>query len=439
MGNCVEWFDFGVYSYVAGMVGATFFPARSEPAQLLAAFAAFAVSFLVRPLGGTFFGPLGDKIGRQRVLIATILLMSGSTVAIGLLPGYSSIGLWAPALLLFIRMLQGFSTGGEYGGAATFIAEYAPDRRRGFLGSWLEFGTLSGYVLGSGTAAVLTATLSVQDMLAWGWRIPFLAAGPLGLVGLLLRYRLGDTPVFEELKRGTGISRSPLRDTLAHGRASMATCVGIVIALAVADYTLLTYMPSYLTGVLTMDSGTGLMLSVGIMLAMMAMIVPVGALSDRVGRRPIQIVGAVGFIVLAIPAFMLIHLRSIFAVAIGLLLLGMCMVCFLGTIPATLPALFPTPVRYGAFAVSYNVSVSIFGGTTPLVVEYLTTELRNLYVPAFYVMAAMVIALVPIIRSPETARRPLPATFRDANAAWRTAGVRRPRVRVKPSEQEEPG
>ncbi|HET7675738.1 MAG TPA: MFS transporter, partial [Gammaproteobacteria bacterium] len=169
MGNCLEWFDFGVYSYLAATVGEIFFPAHSTTAALLASFAVFAVAFIVRPLGGLFFGPLGDHIGRNRVLAATIVLMSGGTFIIGLLPGYDTIGVWAPMLLIVARLLQGFSTGGEYGGAATFIVEYAPDRRRGFLASWLEFGTLTGYSLGAVLVTALTVLLPHETMMSWGW------------------------------------------------------------------------------------------------------------------------------------------------------------------------------------------------------------------------------------------------------------------------------
>jgi MFS transporter, MHS family, proline/betaine transporter len=412
MGNCIEWFDFGVYSYVAQTVGLVFFPTTDKTAQLLSAFGAFALSFLIRPVGGMIFGPLGDRLGRQRVLVATIMLMSGSTVLLGLLPGYATIGVAAPILLLLIRMLQGFSTGGEYAGASTFIAEYAPDRRRGFLCSWLEFGTLGGYVMGSGLAAVLTATLTPDEMTSWGWRIPFLAAGPLGLVGLYLRYRLEDTPVFQELRKQQDFRRTPERRLLRRSAPTMVLCVGIVAAYNVADYSLLTYMPTYLTSTLGMDSGKALLLSVGVMLTMMLMVVPIGALSDRVGRKPIQVAGLIGFFVLAIPAVMLIHVRTIPAAAAGMLMLGACLVCFLGTFPATLPALFPSAVRYGAFAISYNLATSLFGGTTPLVVELLTARTGNTYMVAFYIMGAMLIALVPVLISPETARRPLPGMAR---------------------------
>lgn len=194
LGNAMEWFDFGVYSYIAVTLGKVFFPSGNPTAQLLSTFGAFAAAFLVRPLGGMVFGPLGDRVGRQKVLAVTMIMMAAGTFAIGLIPSYASIGVGAPLLLLAARLVQGFSTGGEYAGASTFIAEYAPDRRRGFLGSWLEFGTLAGYIGGAGLVTLLTALLSTDDLLSWGWRVPFLIAGPMGVIGLYLRLRLEETP-----------------------------------------------------------------------------------------------------------------------------------------------------------------------------------------------------------------------------------------------------
>ncbi|MEU9006000.1 MFS transporter, partial [Streptomyces sp. NPDC048551] len=187
LGNTMEWFDFGVYAYLAGTMGKVFFPSSSPGAQVVSTFATFAAAFLVRPLGGLVFGPLGDRIGRQKVLAATMIMMAASTFAVGFLPTYASVGFLAPLLLLVCRLVQGFSTGGEYAGATTYIAEYAPDRRRGFLGSWLDFGTFVGYALGSGLVTVLTLTLGEQGLQDWGWRIPFFLAGPLGLIGLYMR------------------------------------------------------------------------------------------------------------------------------------------------------------------------------------------------------------------------------------------------------------
>jgi len=196
LGNAMEWFDFGVYGYLAVTIGQVFFPSSNPTAQVIAAFATFTVAFLVRPLGGLVFGPLGDRYGRQKVLAFTMILMALGTFAIGLIPAYERIGIWAPVLLLLARVVQGFSTGGEYGGAATFIAEYSTDRNRGLMGSWLEFGTLGGYIAGAGTVTALHMLLSSEQMLDWGWRIPFLVAGPLGLLGLYMRMKLEETPAF---------------------------------------------------------------------------------------------------------------------------------------------------------------------------------------------------------------------------------------------------
>ena len=252
LGNAMEWFDFGVYSYIAVTLGQVFFPSSNPSAQLIATFGTFAAAFLVRPIGGMVFGPLGDRIGRQRVLAMTMIMMAAGTFAIGLIPSYSSIGIFAPVLLLVARLVQGFSTGGEYGGAATFIAEFSTDKRRGFMGSFLEFGTLIGYVLGAGTVALLTATLSHEALLSWGWRVPFLIAGPLGLVGLYIRMKLEETPAFKKQAEAResedkALPTQTLRDLLARQWKALLLCVGLVLIFNVTDYMALSYLPSYLS------------------------------------------------------------------------------------------------------------------------------------------------------------------------------------------------
>jgi MFS transporter, MHS family, proline/betaine transporter len=250
LGNAMEWFDFGVYGYLAVTIGQVFFPSSNPTAQVIAAFATFTVAFLVRPLGGLVFGPLGDRYGRQKVLAFTMILMALGTFAIGLIPSYERIGIWAPVLLLLARVVQGFSTGGEYGGAATFIAEYSTDRNRGLMGSWLEFGTLGGYIAGAGTVTALHMLLSSEQMLDWGWRIPFLVAGPLGLLGLYMRMKLEETPAFRAFAEEAE-KREHDRPGLGalfqvHGR-QLLVCMGLVLVFNVTDYMLLTYMPSYLS------------------------------------------------------------------------------------------------------------------------------------------------------------------------------------------------
>ncbi|MFJ3507754.1 glycine betaine/L-proline transporter ProP [Streptomyces luteogriseus] len=412
LGNAMEWFDFGVYSYIAVTLGKVFFPSGNPTAQLLSTFGAFAAAFLVRPLGGMVFGPLGDRVGRQKVLALTMIMMAAGTFAIGLIPSYATIGVGAPILLLVARLVQGFSTGGEYAGASTFIAEYAPDKRRGFLGSWLEFGTLAGYIGGAGLVTIMTALLSTDDLTSWGWRIPFLIAGPMGIIGLYLRMRLEETPAFaaEAEKAENNRPKTPLREMVTGQWRALLLCVGLVLVFNVTDYMLLSYMPSYLTGQLHYDETHGLLVVLGVMAVMMIVQPFAGALTDRVGRRPVIATGCAGFLLLSVPALLLIREGSLLAVALGMGALGMLLVCFTASMPSALPALFPTKVRYGSLSIGFNVSVSLFGGTTPLVVTALIGATGNMMMPAYYMMAAAVIGGFAVWRMAESAGRPLPGS-----------------------------
>lgn len=415
LGNAMEWFDFGVYSYIAVTLGKVFFPSGNPTAQLLSTFGAFAAAFLVRPLGGMVFGPLGDRVGRQKVLALTMIMMAAGTFAIGLIPSYATIGVGAPLLLLAARLVQGFSTGGEYAGASTFIAEYAPDKKRGFFGSWLEFGTLAGYIGGAGLVTLMTAFLSTEDLLSWGWRVPFLIAGPMGIIGLYLRMRLEETPAFaaelaKASKKEADRPKVRLREMVAGQWRALLLCVGLVLVFNVTDYMLLSYMPSYLTSELKYDETHGLLVVLGVMALMMIVQPFAGALTDRIGRRPMIAAGCVGFLALSVPALLLIREGSLLAVALGMGALGLLLVCFTSAMPAALPALFPTKVRYGSLSIGFNVSVSLFGGTTPLVTTALIGATGNMMMPAYYMMGAAVIGGVAVWFMTESAGQPLPGS-----------------------------
>ena len=415
IGNCMEWFDFGVYSYVAAIIGKVFFPSGNPTMELLSSFATFAVAFVARPFGGFFFGPLGDKIGRQKVLAATILMMAGSTFVVGVLPGYATIGIWAPVLLVVARLIQGFSTGGEYGGAATFMVEYAPDKRRGYYCSWLAFGTLAGFALGAGLVVLFTVMWSTQAMNSWGWRVPFLVAGPLGIIGLYLRTRLEDTPAFKQIEeKAAPREKSRAMEMLSqlyelHTRywRELLIVIGFVVLLNVADYEFLSYMPSFMQQTLHFSENTGLIILIFIMLVMMVLVVPVGILADRAGGRKLLMISCVGFLLLSYPAVRLISSGNVALAVIGLLILGLLLVLLLGTQPAVLPAQFPTRVRFGGFAVGYNVSTSAFGGTAPLAVTWLVAMTGDNAMPAYYLIAAAAIAFFPIFYMRRTIGRPL--------------------------------
>ncbi|MFB6632138.1 glycine betaine/L-proline transporter ProP [Streptomyces sp. NPDC056362] len=416
LGNAMEWFDFGIYAYLAVTLGHVFFPSGNDTVQLLSSFATFAVAFLVRPVGGMVFGPMGDRLGRKKVLALTMILMAAGTFAIGLIPSYASIGFWAPALLVFFRMVQGFSTGGEYGGASTFIAEYAPDRRRGYFGSFLEVGTLAGYVAAAGLVTALTTWLGHDTMEAWGWRVPFLVAGPLGLIGLYLRLRLDETPAFQKLESESAPSaQAPAEASAAGGLArifrqqwpALILCVALVCAYNITDYMVLSYMPTYLSDELGYSETHGLLILLGVMVVLMLVVTRVGRLSDRFGRKPVLMTGMLGFLLLSLPAFLLIGQGGVPAITAGMLMLGLSLVCMLGTMSAALPALFPTEVRYGSLAVAYNVSTSLFGGTTPLVITALIGATGSNLMPAYYAMAAALVGVIAVACMKETARLPL--------------------------------
>jgi MHS family proline/betaine transporter-like MFS transporter len=428
LGNAMEWFDFGVYGFVAFTLGKVFFPNASPGIQTIAALATFSVPFLVRPLGGLFFGVLGDKLGRQKVLSATIILMAISTFCIGLIPGYATIGIWAPILLLICKLAQGFSVGGEYTGAAIFVAEYAPDRRRGFLGSWLDFGSIAGFLLGAGFVVLLTHLLGEPSFTEWGWRIPFLVALPLGIIGLYLRHAAEETPAFtEQLERMANEDREavndrpmvPFREIFANHRRSLLICIGMVIATNVTYYMLLTYMPTYLTQTLGYGEDHGVLIIIVVMIGLLFGQPLIGFLSDKIGRKPFMLAGSIGLILFSVPAFHLIANDSVVTIFFGLLILAVLLNCMTGVMAATLPALFPARIRYSALAISFNISI-IVAGLTPTLSAWLVETTGNVYMPGYYLMFAGVAGVMTTFFLKETANRPLygdtPTAGSDAEA-----------------------
>ncbi|MBL0767973.1 MFS transporter [Sphingopyxis sp. DHUNG17] len=406
LGNATEWFDYGIYAYGVTYISAALFPGDVEEATLFA-LATFAISFLIRPLGGLFWGPLGDRIGRKSVLAITILLMAAATLGVGLVPSYDSIGLWAPAILIVLRIIQGFSTGGEYGGAATFMAEYAPDDRRGFFGSFLEFGTLAGFSLGAALMLGFSLMLGDAAMHDWGWRIPFLVAAPLGLIGMYLRAKMDDTPIFvEESVVAEGRAAPGLGTIIRDHWRALLVVAGLVVALNVVNYTLLSYMPTYLQRRIGLTPDEALVVPIIGMLFMMVFLPIAGALSDRVGRRPMWRWSLIGLFLFAVPLYMLIGTGLAGAVA-GFILLGLLYVPQLATISATFPAMFPTAVRFAGFAIAYNVSTSLFGGTAPAIGSALISATGDQLMPAYYLMLACLVGLAALRFMPETAGRSL--------------------------------
>jgi MHS family proline/betaine transporter-like MFS transporter len=408
IGNTVEWFDFAIYGFLATYIADKFFPSGNDTAALLNTFAIFAAAFFMRPLGGFFFGPLADRIGRQRVLAVVILLMSGSTFAIGLLPTYDAIGVPAPFLLLILRCLQGFSAGGEYGSGACFLAEYAPDRHRGFVVSFLVWSVVVGFLLGSLTVTGLETVLSEAAMDSYGWRIPFLLAGVLGAVGLYIRVRLTDTPEFEELRETGEVADSPLKEAVTTSWRPILQVAGLVVIHNVGFYTVFTYLPTYFTKTLEFTRTNAFVSVTVASLVALVLIPPLGAMSDRIGRKPLLIAGAVGFVVFTYPLFLLLNSGSLIAAITAHAGLAAIEAVFVSASLAAGAELFATRVRSSGYSVGYNVSVALFGGTAPYIATWLVSRTGNELSPALYIIAAAVVSLATVLTMPETATRPLP-------------------------------
>lgn len=382
---------------------------------MVAALATFSVPFLIRPLGGLFFGMLGDKYGRQKILAITIVIMSISTFCIGLIPSYDTIGIWAPILLLICKMAQGFSVGGEYTGASIFVAEYSPDRKRGFMGSWLDFGSIAGFCAGCGRGGVnfdhcrrselprlgLAYSVLYRSAVRDYRALPAPCAGrDSGVQQHVDKLEQGDR---EGLQDGPKVS---FKEIATKYWRSLLTCIGLVIATNVTYYMLLTYMPSYLSHNLHYSEDHGVLIIIAIMIGMLFVQPVMGLLSDRFGRRPFVLLGSVALFVLAIPAFILINSNVIGLIFAGLLMLAVILNCFTGVMASTLPAMFPTHIRYSALAAAFNISVLV-AGLTPTLAAWLVESSQNLMMPAYYLMVVAVVGLITGVTMKETANRPL--------------------------------
>lgn len=409
IGNFVEWFDYAAYGYLAATIAHVFFPASDRTTGLLLTFAVFAISFLIRPLGGFFWGQLGDRLGRRTALSWSILIMSMATFCIALLPTYAQVGVLSPLLLLLVRVVQGFSASGEYAGASAFLVEYAPPGKRGLYASVVPASTATGLLLGSLLAALLTWLLDDPQMESWGWRLPFLLAAPMGIIGRYIRLRLEDTPVFRALEDGAEQSHTPIATLFSQFRTSIALALGAALLNAVAFYVVLSYMPTYLSEELGFGETESFLATTIALVTYIGFIFATGALSDRFGRRAMLISASLCFIVFTVPAFLLLDTGTFAIILAVQVLLGGMLTLNDGTLPSFLAEIFPTRVRYSGFAISFNLANAIFGGTAPFVATLLIQQTGSKLAPAFYLIGAAVISLTAVLLAKETAKHALAA------------------------------
>ncbi|MEV4783862.1 MFS transporter [Streptomyces tuirus] len=405
VGNLIEWYEFGVYGYFATIIAARFFTPEggSEAEALVKTYASFGLAFFFRPVGAALFGRLGDRVGRRPVLVLVITLMTVATTLIGALPTYAQAGALAPWLLTFLRVVQGLSAGGEFGGAVSVMTEFAPPGRRGLYGSWQSFTVALGLLAGAGAAALLATVLTAEQLGAWGWRLPFLLTLPLGLGALWLRLRLDETPAFvAERSERTPPPREVVR--------AVVLGAGRIMGWAAAGYTFLVVLPSYLQSSLDATFQQALVATVLANLGFAATIVPAGLLSDRLGRRAVMVAGAVLVVVLAVPLLNLLQTPGVSNTVKGAAVCGAGAVVGLmaGPGPAMLSEMFPTRVRYTGLGLAYALSNAVFSGCAGLIITETIERTGSVDVPAYYAAAACAVSVPALLTLPSARRAGLP-------------------------------
>ena len=399
-GNVLEWYDFAVYAFLAGVLAQRFFPSSDELSSLLSAFAAFGVGFVVRPLGGILIGRLADRHGRKRALVLTLLLMAVGTIGIGVLPDYHSIGAAAPALLVACRLLQGFSAGGEWGGATAFLVEWAPPQRRGLFGSFQQASVAAGLLLGSGIAAACSTLLSPEQLDAWGWRLPFLIGGLLLPVGLYLRRNVEETPAFRDAR--------PARLEAPSGWTAAARALGFTVLWTVAYYIALSFLPTFTQKFAGLTRAQARWCNT-LGLAVLVIAVPaIGRLSDRIGRKPLLLASCVAFVVLPYPLFaLMVQSGGLIAVLVAQIAFALAIALYSGPGPAAIAEMFPTRLRTTWMSTGYSLAVAIFGGFAPYVATWLIANTGSPLAPTGYLIGAAIVSGGVILTLRETAHEPL--------------------------------
>jgi MHS family proline/betaine transporter-like MFS transporter len=402
VGSVVEYFDFAVYGYVATILAANFFSSGDPTIALLNTLAAFALSFLLRPIGGIVFSHFGDKYGRKNALAATILTMSVASGLIGILPTYAAMGVGASVLLVLARCLQGFAAGGELGGAIAFVSEHSPDAKRGLLCSTTQTGALAGVLIASLLIALLNQLLGAETMKAWGWRLPFLIAIPLGLFGLWIRNRLAEAPQFQELEKSGHTDSAPVIHLFTGHAGALLQAVGLSTLLFSLYYVAYVYLNIHFQRVVGTTASLAFW-STSLTLAVSVLCMPMfGALSDKVGRKPIFIVASLLALVFAVPSFKWMQEGGATAVAMQVLL-GLIESALMGVAFSTLAELFPAKVRYTGVALGFNIGGTVAGGTAPLISTWLVGVMHTPIAPAYFLAGTAVVTFITSLTLRETA------------------------------------
>ncbi len=403
IGTTIEWYDFFLYGAAAALVfNRLFFPEADPLVGTMLAFATYALGFIARPLGGLVFGHYGDRIGRKKLLMVSLVLMGVATVLIGCLPTYSQVGVLAPLLLVFLRLVQGFAVGGEWGGAVLIVAEHGDAARRGFWASWPQAGVAAGNLLAAAVLGVMVAMLSEADFLAWGWRIPFLLSVVLIAVGWWVRTTVEESPAFAEVREDRQTRRLPAMDALRTRPRALLTGAGLRIAENISYYVITAFSITYITEVVGMSRQVALN-AVLIGSAIQFLCIPAfGALSDRIGRRPVYAIGALGTGVWAFVFFFLLDSGVTTAVVIAIVVGLVLHAAMYGPQAAFLAEMFPTAIRYSGVSLAYQATSIVAGSLAPIIAIALLRETGSAHAVAVYVAIASAISLIAALVARET-------------------------------------
>ncbi|GIU56181.1 MFS transporter [Arthrobacter sp. NicSoilC12] len=404
-GTSLEYYDFAIYSVASALVfPKVFFPGNDEFVGLLLSFSTFAVGYLARPIGGVIFGRLGDKIGRKNVLVTTLLLIGIATVLIGVLPGYATIGLAAPTILVLLRLAQGIGVGGEWGGAVLLSSEFGDPRKRGFWSSAAQIGPPAGNLMANGVLAVLAATLSNEDFLSWGWRVAFLASAILVVFGLLIRLKLEETPVFKAIKAHGEQAKAPIKEVFTKEPRALVSAALCRVGPDVLYSLLTVFMAVYATKELGMTT-SNVLSAILIGSAFQLVLIPAaGALTDRVNRRLVYGVAAVGTAAYIPLFFLMIQGKSVFMLTVGIVI-GLAFHAFMyGPQAAYITEQFPARLRYAGSSLAYTLAGVIGGAVAPLVFTALFAVSGNWFLIAGYLAVASIVTVIGLAigRNPQT-------------------------------------
>jgi len=407
IGNGLEWYDFAIYTYMVTVISKLFFPEGNEQAHLLATFAIYAVGFVARPFGGVLFGWIGDKFGRRNALVISIFLMALPTGLIGMLPTYAQVGMIAPWLLVCLRVLQGLSLGGAFSGSITFLVEHSPPGKRGLVGSASIVSLAFGFLLGSVIVMLVKFPITDMQFEEWGWRIPFLLGVPIGFIGLYIRNHCEESPCYEAAKKEGALSKTPLRDALTQEWKHVLQSIGIYMSVTMPFYLASAYFITFTEKTLGFSKDYALQLNFMVMMLLLVLAPISAGLSDRIGRRKLLLAAAFAFIVSAYPIFTLLLSKDAHSVFLAHLWFGILVGIYTPPVPTILVEIFPTRVRYTGMALSYNISAAAFGGTTPMVAQWLIQRTGDPYMIAYYVMLCAVISIIALFFYRDRYQEPL--------------------------------